>query len=185
MEGILRDIGSFLSKIFTWWVIVTPWEKAIRLRMGKYKTVLGTGIHLKVPVIDIIIQRNMRMRVCALSVQTMTTRDNKTLTLAGTVGYSIENLELLYDTLHHAEDTIQNLVMSAIAQYIHTHDAVNCSPEKVEDSTSQSVDLAKYGLNNVRVRITDFAFVRTYRLIKDEQRYPAGGSLDTGFRSDS
>jgi len=95
MNLFSRLIEKFRS-LFIWWVIITPWEQVLRVRLGKHLKLLEEGIHLKIPGIDYIFRQSTRMRVGLLPTQTLTTEDNKTLTIRGMIVYSIADLELLY-----------------------------------------------------------------------------------------
>lgn len=164
---------------FIWWTIVAPWEQALRVRLGKQKVLLQAGIHLKVPGVHAIYKQSVRMRAVASPVQTLTTLDGKTLTLSGSIGYCVTDLEKLYETLHHADDTIRNLCMGAIAQYVHTHNLRECEPAKIEEKALAVVELKQYGLGSVKLYVTDFALVKTYRFIADHKWGSIGDTLNT------
>jgi hypothetical protein len=95
--------------------------------------------------------------------------DGKTVTLSGAIGYVIEDIGKLYTTLHHAEDTIANMAMVAIAQYVSTHEIDVCHPDQIVAYLRETLDFGKFGLGEVTAYLTDFSVVRTYRLIGDVQ----------------
>lgn len=177
---MLNTIWNFFERfvnLFKWWVIVNPWEQAIRVRLGKHVRLLNAGPHWKLPIDKVFVQ-STRLRILSMPIQTLTTRDNKTLTLSVTVGYCIDNIEKLYRELHHADDTLTNLTQGIIANYVGTHTAAECEPQRLKDAATGALAFERYGLGSAQVYITDFAFVRTYRLIQD-QRYYRGDNLTT------
>lgn len=176
----LKDILYELKKLFMWWVTIAPWESALRVRWGKHVTTLEPGVHLRIPYADRVYRQSVRLRVCNLPPQTLTTLDGHTVTLQGMLGYEIFDIETLYETLHHAEDTITNIACSSLAQYIGTHTREDCTPGNIETAANELIDLEQYGVGGTHITITTFAFVKTYRLITGSgELYTSGDSLST------
>lgn len=176
MNELLATIRRFLD-YFRFWIMVSPWEQVVRVRLGKRVTVLNAGVHLRLPFIDHTYSQSIRLRICSLGRQTTTSRDSQTITFGASLGYAINNIEKLYRTLHHAEDTISNIARSAIANYISMHDLQRCHPHHIQEHCNQQLDLEPYGLCDVKVYLTEFAVVKTYRLIGDYGSGYAGSSL--------
>ncbi len=173
MNEFFNSIGRFLRN-FQFWVIISPWEQGLRVRLGRYVSLLKAGVHLKLPFADIIFIKSVRLRISAFGRQTVTTTDGKVITFSGAVGYAIADIERLYRSLHHAEDTIQSFARARIAQYISTHTAAECHPSDIEQHLGASLreSLQEFGISEANIYINDFATVRTYRLIGD---YAPGG----------
>jgi regulator of protease activity HflC (stomatin/prohibitin superfamily) len=177
MNELIAALRQFLQGLRLW-ITVTPWEQAIRVRMGKHVKLLGPGVHTKIPFLDLIYLQSTRMRISDLPRQTLTTQDGKSITLAGQLGYEISNLQKLYCTLHHAEDTITGLSRAEIATFVSDHKMEECTQTNIE-CVIEKLDLSRYGLSNVELRIIDFAVVRTYRLIGDYACGTWGSKLST------
>jgi regulator of protease activity HflC (stomatin/prohibitin superfamily) len=174
--GLLRSA----TEIFRWWVTIAPWESAVRVRLGNRVAVLGPGVHLRIPYVDDVFQQSVRMRIATVPTQTVTTWDNRTLTLGATIGFQIVDVLRLYQTLHHPEGTIVNMVLEAIAGEVARTPASELQPASLAHRAASELDLERFGLGAVTVRITDFAFVRTYRLIQDQRwgNYGDGDALN-------
>lgn len=177
MQSLVDLIRGFFRGVRPW-VVIAPWEQGLRVRLGKRVRLLENGVHLRLPWIDQVHIQSVRRRVSGIGKQTITTRDGKTVTLAGTLGYCIEDIELLYRGMHHAEDSIQQMARGTIAQHVVTHDLFECTPVKLE-ALAAALDFRSYGLGCVEIHITDFAIVMTYRLIGDQQYGAYGSSLHT------
>lgn len=178
---LMESFVAFLknaSQIFQWWIVIAPWEAALRVRLGRRVTKLGAGVHLRIPFFDAIYKQSIRLRVCNLPTQTTMTQDRKPLTIGATIGYSVENIELLYQRLHHAEDTLLNLAMQALAEIVAQTPSAQLTPEILARTATDRLSFRQFGLKDVQVRITDFAFVRTYRFITDTRWGKWGDSLD-------
>lgn len=172
--ALLKQIGQ----IFTWWVMVAPWEQALRVRAGKHVRRLQPGVHLRVPFLDTVYVQSVRLRVAHLSIQNVMTRDRKALTTAGAIGYAVADIEQLYQRLHHAQDTLANLAAMAIAATAAQMDADTLTPDSLAEAATARLHFEAYGLTDVSLRVTDFAFVRTYRLISDVRWGGYGDALN-------
>jgi hypothetical protein len=62
--------------------IAKEWERAIILRLGKFKQVKGPGIFLVLPFIDVVIKKvDLRIRVTDFAAETTLTRDSVPVTV--------------------------------------------------------------------------------------------------------
>lgn len=170
MGSIWSDIVARVEGLLRWWVTISPWERGLRVRAGKNVKSLGPGIHAAIPGLDVVHRQTIRLRTLDLGVQNLTTTDRKTLTLSGTVRFRVASLRQLYDSLHHPDETVIDLTMGAIADYVSTHSSDEITPASVQAAASEATRLERYGLGDVGVSLTDFAYARTYRVIGDDRR---------------
>ena len=168
----LKDLIDYLSRIFTWWIIVLPWERGLRIRLGKQVNLLNAGIHFKIPIIDAAYVQSIRLRVVSMAPQTVSTKDGKTLTIVPCVGYSISDIRKLYETLYQPEVTIANIVMAQIADYVTTQMSNTITATDIETSVNVKLGQFDYGIKFEYMKVIGYAFVRTYRLIQDAHWNP-------------
>ena len=182
MNELFAALRQFLLGLRPW-VAIAPWEQALRVRLGKHINLLLPGLHWKFPIIDVVFTQSIRLRVCNFGYgrQTVTTLDGTAVTFGGAVAYSIRDIELLYRTLHHAEDTLQSLARGFLAQFFTGHKLAECAPELVSKMVGAALakDFESYGLADVSLYLTDFAVVKTFRLIGDNGPYANGLMLET------
>ncbi|HEX7012571.1 MAG TPA: SPFH domain-containing protein [Steroidobacteraceae bacterium] len=174
-----QHIIDVIRGLFQWWFIVLPWEQGVRIRLGKHVKQFGDGVHMQIPFIDRVYIQNTRMRIASLSPQTLTTADGKTITCAGSLRYRVKDVMTLYRTLHQAEETIKLQVEGLLADYIIRHNLPECSPCVVSDHVTAQLDLSRYGLNDTQFFLTDFAVVKTFRLIGGNMERYNSGPLET------
>jgi regulator of protease activity HflC (stomatin/prohibitin superfamily) len=167
----LDSIFKAIKGAFTWWVTVAPWEQALRVRLGKRVHLLKPGVHMRFPVLDRIYRQSTRLRSGDIPIQTVTTNDGHTVTLAGCVWYQIEDIRKLYETLHHGQDILIDMAAAAIAEAVSSRTKEECTIKVLEAAVTERLQFKDYGINQTSVRITDFAFVTTIRLIQDGKRY--------------
>ena len=165
---MLRQLFQTLSRFLTWWVIVAPWEKAIRLRFGKKQTELGAGIHLKIPLVHKVFVQNTRLLIVDSPKQTVTTADGRVVTLSAVVGYRITNFLQVLNSVQKPQDVVNSLVMGAISEYVTSHGSADCAVPMIEADLAGRLSAENWGLEFGLVKVTDFAFVKTYRFITDE-----------------
>ena len=176
----IRDTLEYLSKLFQWWVIVLPWEKAIRIRLGKRVKVLSAGTHFRIPFIDTIYLQSTRLRVVQMAPQTISTKDKQTLTVVVCAGYSISDIEVLYQKMFQPESTISNIVMGETAQHIFSHYLEDCKPIDIEEKVMAKLNSEDYGIRYEYVKVIGYAIVKTFRLIQDHHWTP--DSLNTNTK---
>lgn len=166
MNGI-KEFVQWLFDAVKIWIIIQPWESALRVRFGKNIKKLSGGVYFRLPYFDSIYIQENRLRVCTMAMQTLTTKDNETITIQSVVGYSIRDLEKLYKTLYAPESTIENIINSEVANYITSNNSGEIKPKDIEEQTLAMINEHDYGLNFEYVKILSFARVRTFRLIQD------------------
>lgn len=176
--GSIRELLDYILNVFKFWIIVEPWEQAVRTRFGKNKKIIYAGTHFRIPLMDSFYIQCTRLRVANLPMQNLTTKDLKTVTLNGSIGYEIKNISILYETMYEPEATISGIAMGAIADYIYTHSSENIDIGDIEKSVLKSLNLDKYGLSVTYYKLINFAVVRTYRLITDQSQIYRSSTLD-------
>lgn len=166
--NIVKDTIEYITKAVKLWVILSPWEKAVRVRFGKRQTELGAGIHFKLPFFDSIYKQTVRLRILALPMQTLSSYDNKNITIKLAVGYSISDIKKLYNTLHEPETTVNNIVLSEVSTYISNCKSTEYDASKLSADVLSKLQNENYGLKFEYVKVLEYAIVRTYRLLNDK-----------------
>lgn len=173
-----------IKEFFQWiidslkiWIIIQPWESAVRVRMGKHTKVLTKGIFFRIPYLDSVFVQENRLRIVQMSLQTLTTKDLSAITVEGAVGYTITDIEKLYNTLYQPEKTISNIVKSKIAEYIFEKNHNEILPAELEEGIMQDLQKLDYGLDIQYFKVQNFAIVKTFRLIQDQSWTHEGLSM--------
>lgn len=164
----IKELFQYLFQSFKFWVIIQPWEQGLRVRAGKKIKRMNGGLYFRIPYLDSIYVQETRLRIADLAMQTLTSKDFKTITIGGCIGYSITDLEKLYKTLYLPEVTISNLSMSEISAFVFQNDMADISPSKLEEAVLKKLNTEDYGLKFEYFKINNFAVVRTLRLIQDQ-----------------
>ncbi len=166
LEGLKEVLASF-SRLFQWWVIVAPWEQALRIRGGKRSVLLHPGIHFRIPMWDRIYRQSVRLRTIGVPPQTLATADGFVVELRMALVFQIASLEAMYSTLQ-SDDTLSIIAASAAARYVFGCKLQDIRPQEIEEEAAMALDLEKFGLEArpLPARVVDIAFVKkAYRLI--------------------
>lgn len=166
--GFVQQLQEFLRSLFQWWVTITPWQQGIRVRLGKHTKLLKPGIHLKLPIADLVYMQPIRVRATYIASQTLMTEDTKTIVLSSSLRYEITDLLKLYQTLHNAHDTVEQQVQGMLASYIFAKTLKDLKPKEVEKHIIGELDLSQFGLKVYDFNLTNFTTTRTYRLISGD-----------------
>ena len=165
--GQIKELIEYLLQVFKIWVIVMPWERALFVRRGKRIKERRGGLYFKLPYLDSVYVQESRLRVTEIPMQTLTSKDGKTLTVNSSLGYRIAHLKMLYDTLAHPEITLGNIAMGATAEIVFANGIESLTPQFIQDRVLAVLKKEDYGLDFDYFKITNYAVVRTYRLIQD------------------
>lgn len=166
--GSIKELLEYLLNAVKIWIIIQPWQTGIIVRNGNKTRKVTKGIYFRIPYFDSVFVQENRLRVGCLPVQTLTSKDLQTLTLNSSVGYSVSCVEKLYDSLYHPETTVRNMAMSEIASFVFDNDLKDINPTLIEKVVLEKLNALDYGLKFEYFKITNFAVVKTYRLIQDQ-----------------
>lgn len=118
-----------------------------------------------------------RLRVISMPIQTLTSKDIKTVTLSGCIGYEISNIETMYGKMVRPELTISNIAMGAIADYIYSNNITEITATDIENAVLSKLKTEEYGIGISYFKLLNFAIVRTFRLIQDHSWSEPGINL--------
>jgi regulator of protease activity HflC (stomatin/prohibitin superfamily) len=103
--------------------VVRQWEKAIKLRFGRYVGLLGPGVFMIVPVIETLSQIvDQRVRVANVSAETTLTRDTVPVNVDAIVFWMVWNAEKAILEVENYNDAISMSAQTALRESIGRHD---------------------------------------------------------------
>src|ERR671918_1213292 len=121
IAGIAVIISSFL-------MIIRQYERAIILRLGRYKSQVGPGIQTRLPFADNVLVVDIRERVSEFKAERMLTKDNVPVTIDAILRYriiedrtndAILNVENFNEMIQQvSQTTLRNNIGSSVFQDI-------------------------------------------------------------------
>jgi regulator of protease activity HflC (stomatin/prohibitin superfamily) len=166
VSGILEWLAKLFDGV-TPWVVVRPWERCVRITLGRNVVILDAGFHWRVPIIHEAIIVNTRLRISSVPLQTLTTLDGKTVTIGSQIGYRITDPLAVMQALQQPENSCPALALGAITAYVRSVTAANVTLDGLRDAVSEALEATTDGLAIEFIRVRDFAIVRTYRLMQE------------------
>lgn len=157
------------------WIIVQPWERAVRVRAGRTTVLLEGGLHFRIPYVDGVSVVNTRLRVAPMPSQTVTTKDGRTVTVGGQIAFRVSDPLAAMRALQNPENTVAAYAQAAISRFLSTVSSADLNLAAIEaDATKELLHFAAKGLEIETVSVVDFAIVKTFRILQENWR-PATG----------
>lgn len=165
MSELITRILNFIGQ-FKLLVIILPWERAVRIRLGNRVAVWEPGWHIKLPFLDEIVPVNNRLRLGDTGAQTLTTVDGKTFTVGMTLGFRIADPLTALMRMQSPENSCSAIAASVVAALVSSSQSCDLSVESIEAHVLEKLRKeTPYELEFVRVR--DLAYARVIRLLHD------------------
>lgn len=178
MDAIIAFISNFIDQIIPW-AIVQPWEEGLRVRFGRYTTPIHPGTYFHIPFFDDYHVRDIKPRVINLPNQTIKTADDKVLTVSAAMAYQVVEVSKTFTEVYDHEDSLINMTMGQLADYIATHTAAECTIAAIRPSVERVVrrEAKKWGVEVQDIYLTDLAEVAVLRLLQDNNFRDVGSRL--------
>ena len=148
----------------------------MRVRLGKYVSQTGPGIHVKIPYLDEFVIVNNRLRIAGMNSQTVTTLDRHAVTISASVGFRVEDPLAAMKRLHDALPAVSALLGTHISEYIQERDLADVRLPELRGYVYDRLSEMTSGLDIEFVAVVEFAVVKTYRLLNSVGHSASSGS---------
>lgn len=137
--------------------VVRPYQKGIVEQLGRYKSTVGPGLKLIIPVIQSLTRVDMREQVVDVPPQEVITKDNVTVTVDAVIYYEpTDPQRLIYNVANFliaitklAQTNLRNVIGDmSLDNALTSRDNVNVTMRQVLDDATD-----KWGVRVVRVEI--------------------------------
>jgi regulator of protease activity HflC (stomatin/prohibitin superfamily) len=137
--------------------VVAQYEKGLVLRLGKYRTTVGSGLTFLVPVVEDMLKVDMRERVINVEPQKVITKDNVSVVVDAVIYYRIsdpvkatfevQNFGYAATTL--AQTNLRNLIGDkSLDETLTARDTINANLRNVLDEATNT-----WGVKVTRVEV--------------------------------
>ena len=148
--------------------IINEWEGGVHMRGGKFFREIHPGIRFKLPFVDHIWTAYTVPQTVDLLPQTLTTKDGKNIVLKGIIRYKVTDCKKYLMTVNSAKDVLVDTVQGVIREIIEDY-TWGSNVELNEIITDKSTKVVEvWGITIESVTLTDFAIIRTYRIMSDK-----------------
>jgi regulator of protease activity HflC (stomatin/prohibitin superfamily) len=137
--------------------VIAQYEKGLVLRLGRYRTTVGSGLTFLVPVIEDLIKVDMRERVINVEPQKVITKDNVSVTVDAVIYYRIsdpvkatfEVQNFAYAATTLAQTNLRNLIGDkSLDETLTARDLINANLRAVLDEATNT-----WGVKVTRVEV--------------------------------
>jgi regulator of protease activity HflC (stomatin/prohibitin superfamily) len=174
MISLVETIIDFLASL-QFFVIITPEDKGVLLRRGKYTGTFQPGFHWHWPFIDEVRVVTVVEQAVDLPEQSVTTKDGVVLLVGGTIRYEISNAAKALLYVQDYDETLQIIAMGSLLSYIarRKRDQI-LYPEDVEAEILSDLqsETEHIGLNVVEFRLTNSCEHKVIRVVGDQNITP-------------
>lgn len=169
-EKLIDFILSLVDDILPF-VIINHFDMGVILRFGKFKKVIGPGIHFKFPFVDRSLTHTVVTTTLSIPAQSVTTKDQKQVVAKSVVKYTIDNVKDFLLEVYDAKDAISDMTQSIIKEQINNRDWIECSNNDFDNTVTKKlrVEMKKWGIQVDKVTLTDIGMIRSIRLFNETE----------------
>lgn len=174
MTALIETIIDFLGSL-QFFTIITPEDRGVLLRGGKYHHTYKPGFHWHWPIIDEVRVVTVVEQAVDLPEQSVTTKDGIVLLVGGTIRYEIFKPRYALLNVQDYDETLQIIAMGSLLSYIARRKRSEILyPEDVEAEILSDLqsDCEHIGLNVVEFRLTNSCEHKVIRVIGDQSVVP-------------
>lgn len=166
LEKFLEVLQTvFLSLLpFT---VVPHYQKAVRLRLGKFKDVLEPGFHWIVPLhFDVVLDADVKPRTSKLIGLSTTTKDGKSVGFDAVVTWAVSDIRKALLEVHDLQDAVNDTCAGAIGTELANSEwSAIWHGEVAENLTSVCRKRGwKWGIEISAVQLMGVAIVKNLRI---------------------
>lgn len=167
-------IDFLIGNILALWPIarVYSWQQGVLIRNGILRGEVGPGLHWRWWFVDEYYCVSIAEQTIDLRVGTITTRDGVCAAISANITYRIRSVRMLWQNVYHIDTSLRDLALGFLAEQ-----CSECSWRELHEgraelqdhlATHMSEAVRHWGVEVVRVYITDLAKARPYRLFGNE-----------------
>lgn len=165
----LIDLFVQSLQLFQFWAIVTDFERGVVLRFGVFHRELGPGFHWLIPfAVEDLLVDNVVPRTMNLGAQSLTTKDGAQIGLGIIITARINDVRKAILEVEHLDDAVRDSCYAEVAHVVHSHTWDELQSDDVDDELLKACRkrARSYGVEVMRVQLSDLAKTRTYRLMQ-------------------
>lgn len=150
--------------------IIKQYQKGVLLRFGKYKKILNPGLHFKIPFFDSIDDYVIVTTTLTLPVQSIVTKDGKSVVIKGQVKYKVQDLVIFAIEVYDAVDALSDMTCGIIFDKIKNRTYKETQEQDLNKliTTDVKKEAKKWGIFVEKVTITDYSEMTSLRLFNEQ-----------------
>jgi len=102
----LFELIQWIGEALVPFVIILPYQEAVRIRLGKFQATLAPGIHWRIPIADSVLHENVVARTTHITGLSTTTSDGKAIGFDAVVTYRISDIKKALLEVEDVKDAV-------------------------------------------------------------------------------
>lgn len=138
------------------------WERAVLLRLGRYNRTKGPGLFFRIPIIELIYRRDMRIRTLDIRKQEVITKDNISVKIDAVVFMKVKEAvksvtaiqDFVYSVQQYSQTTLRNVVGKyELDELLTQREVIAEEVKKIVDKTTEDwgVDISIVELQDIEL----------------------------------
>tara|TARA_Y100000034_G_C6713375_1_gene315233 strand:- start:140 stop:691 length:552 start_codon:yes stop_codon:yes gene_type:complete len=171
----MSEAFAWIGQLIEWFasliphlLVVRKTDRAIKFVKGHTVKVCEPGIHVYWPVVTDIQPVNVMRQKIDLEVQTLMTKDEKTVLVDGLIMFTIADVEKYLVDNYDAEESIVDVAMTALRKVVisSTLEDIQAGRAKIDNNLKTQTErlLEDFGVDVEFVRLKSFAPTRVFSL---------------------
>lgn len=166
---LIQTILEFIG-LFKFWVVVNPYEKAVRIRLGTGVTVFEPGFHWHLPFgIDHLISEHITPTTHSLGDESMITKDGKSCGFHAVVTYQVNDIVKCTLKVSDADHAVRESCAGEIGRVLResTWSEIIGEEGDILDKLTKACRARgwKWGIEILSVQLAGLSLVRNIRLM--------------------
>ena len=138
------------------------WERAVLLRLGRYNRTKGPGLFFRIPILEQVYRRDMRIRTLDIRKQEVITKDNISVKIDAVVFMKVKEAvrsvtaiqDFIYSVQQYSQTTLRNVVGKyELDELLTQREAIAEEVKKIVDKTTEDwgVDISIVELQDIEL----------------------------------
>lgn len=169
MEALLGFLAQVWELLLPW-TVLDPWERGIRVRLGKWTVELKCGFHFLIPLVDRVETINVLPQRIVLPNQSILCSDAKVVAISGALMYSIKEPLKVWLEVEDHDESLVTLAMNLIAEFVSSVDSTCVTVDRLRKDVLPPLRKAalKWGIKVHDIGVKDLAPHKVHRFMSDE-----------------
>ena len=167
-------IFDFIAAVWEWFIpftVINAYEQGVVLRFGKFHHVVKPGLRWLIPFgIDEVKYETVVRQTSYLDVQSLTTKDKKSISIAGIIVYKIDDIRMFLLDIDDGEVDMNNIVYGIISEHVEKYKWEDVLGAGFHTAITRATKRAcnKYcGVKVIAIKWSDKTVARSLRLWND------------------
>lgn len=168
----IGQIAEWVGKLIPRLMILDTTEGAVKYVRGSRPVFCGPGLHWYWPIVTTWSPSATARQADRLQAQTIVTTDDKTIVVAAIIVYTVTDLLTLLTTTYHAQTCVADITLTSVHdvccqmswEELKAEQRRGTLDTKLKNAAQRQ--LREYGVNVVKVMLTDLAPARVLKLLQ-------------------